>query len=175
MQLGIGPTLDIGGWEAPILELVPPTPIHPNCRCDIGNEEVPFSVAGPIGFSEVRMDLALGEDEMIGVGDLVAWDEAKQCCIKMPDGTDYNFLGFVTSYEPNAPLEDHMTVTITLKPTSMVRITGDEEERTLLSMLQALGEKLDELEEEREFGELGETVTDDLFDIEERIDGPTNP
>jgi hypothetical protein len=65
-----------------------------------------------------------------GAGDdaIQAWKAAggaKNCQIKYPNGVTWSFSGVLTGYEPDIPVDDRMTATVTIKVTGSY-VTGLE-------------------------------------------------
>ena len=50
-------------------------------------------------------------------------EAAETITITFPSGATWAFSGFLTGYEPKAPLEDKMTATVTIKVTGEITIT----------------------------------------------------
>jgi predicted secreted protein len=49
--------------------------------------------------------------------------EVRQCKITWPDGTIWEFYGFVSGFEIDAPFDDKMTATLTVKVTGVTTIS----------------------------------------------------
>jgi len=110
---GISITFATSSWSADLLDISPPAATR---------EAIDVS----------HMGLASGFKEFMP-SDLVDWGEAKltvafdpatrppidaaveQITITFPEGDTWVFDGFLTKYEPKAPMEDKMTADVTLK------------------------------------------------------------
>jgi len=122
MDSGFGLSIVFGtsGFSADLLDVTPP---------GASREAIDVSHMGNSGFKEfIPSDLVdWGECKMtVGFDPATSppiSSAAETITITFPDGTTWAFSGFMTGYEPKAPMEDKMTGEVTVKVSGEPTIT----------------------------------------------------
>lgn len=72
-----------------------------------------------IDYGELECELNFDESETPPID-----SPAEPVTINFPSGASWAFSGFLTNYAPEAPIDDRMTASVTLKASGKITITG---------------------------------------------------
>ena len=123
MDIGTGIAITFStGFLAEILDVSPPGASRESIQTShMGTTSAhTFTPADLVDWGELVVEMAFNPSTAIPIG-----GAAETITITFPDsGTAvWTFTGFMTGFEPSAPLEDRMTATATIKVTGKVVVT----------------------------------------------------
>lgn len=129
-KTGNGASPEVFTTLAEVTSITPPNMARDSI--DASHEQSPDAwrefIAGMKDGGEVKMDLNFvpggsAAAALTGELDLSASDAVKNRQILFPDGSMFEFVGFLTGFEPDAPLDDKMSGTATFKVTGKPTLT----------------------------------------------------
>ena len=108
------------GFYAEIIDCSPPGPARE--PIDTSHATTPdgamtFIPSDLIDYGELGVTLNFKADQAIPID-----QPAEPVVMTFPSGTTWSFSGFLTGYEPEAPIDDRMTVQTTLKVSGKITI-----------------------------------------------------
>ena len=123
MDISTGITITFStGFFAEILDVSPPGSSRESIQTShMGTTNAhTFTPADLVDWGELVVEMAFNPSTAIPIG-----GAAETITITFPDSgaAVWTFTGFMTGFEPSAPLEDRMTATATIKVTGAVVVT----------------------------------------------------
>lgn len=120
VSTGISITFD-SGFFAEILDVTPPGASRESIQTSHhGTSDAhTFTPAKLVDWGELQVEMAFDPGEAPPVN-----SEAETVTITFAGGDTWTFSGFMTGYEPSAPLEERMTASATIKVSGGVTVTG---------------------------------------------------
>jgi len=119
---GFGITIEFAsGFLAEIIGCKPPGPTRE--AIDVSHTTSPdnakeFIFADLVDYGELTVDLNFQPDAIPPID-----EPPEDTTINFPSGATWEFKGGLTGYEPDAPIDDRMTASATIKVTGKITIT----------------------------------------------------